>query len=75
VVTHKLFLERMYGLLRREGRIGYIVPSGIYTDLGTKDLREIRSASASQLIPYASAIRRLRRVYYDSRVAHALCGR
>ena len=39
--THKLFLERMYGLLQRGGRIGYVVPSGIYTDLGTKDLREM----------------------------------
>jgi hypothetical protein len=40
--THKLFLERSYAhLLAREGRIGYVVPSGIYTDLGTKDLREM----------------------------------
>jgi hypothetical protein len=39
--THKLFLERMYGLLQTEGRLGYVVPSGIYTDLGTKDLREM----------------------------------
>ena len=39
--THKLFLERMYGLLQDQGRIGYIVPSGIYTDLGTKALREM----------------------------------
>lgn len=39
--THKLFLERMYGLLQDGGRIGYVVPSGIYTDLGTKDLREM----------------------------------
>lgn len=39
--THKLFLERMYALLRDGGRIGYVVPSGIYTDLGTKDLREL----------------------------------
>ena len=39
--THKLFLERMWNLLRSEGRIGYAVPSGIYTDLGTKDLREM----------------------------------
>ena len=37
--THKLFLERVYGLLQTSGRIGYVVPSGIYTDLGTKDLR------------------------------------
>ncbi|MCI0709397.1 MAG: N-6 DNA methylase [Chloroflexi bacterium] len=39
--THKLFLERMYDLLTRTGRIGYVVPSGIYTDLGTKELREM----------------------------------
>jgi hypothetical protein len=39
--THKLFLERMYSLLQEQGRIGYIVPSGIYTDLGTKELREM----------------------------------
>ena len=39
--THKLFIERMYNLLRNSGRLGYIVPSGIYTDLGTQDLREM----------------------------------
>jgi hypothetical protein len=39
--TQKLFIERMYGLLGHDGRLGYIVPSGIYTDLGTKDLREM----------------------------------
>ncbi len=39
--THKLFLERMYGLLADRGRLGYVVPSGIYTDLGTKGLREM----------------------------------
>jgi hypothetical protein len=31
----------MYGLLKNGGRIGYVVPSGIYTDLGTKELREM----------------------------------
>ncbi len=39
--THKLFLERSYALLNDGGRLGYVVPSGIYTDLGTKDLREM----------------------------------
>ena len=39
--THKLFLERAYGLLQDGGRIGYLVPSGLYTDLGTKELREM----------------------------------
>ncbi len=39
--THKLFLERAYDLLRDEGRLGFVVPSGIYSDLGTKELREM----------------------------------
>ncbi len=39
--THKLFMERGYGLLEREGRLSFVVPSGIYTDLGTKPLREM----------------------------------
>ncbi len=39
--THKLFIERMWTLLQDGGRLGYVVPSGIYTDLGTKDLREM----------------------------------
>ncbi|MDX2141699.1 MAG: N-6 DNA methylase [Chloroflexota bacterium] len=39
--THKLFLERMWGLLTDSGRLGYVIPSGIYTDLGTKDLRQM----------------------------------
>lgn len=39
--THKLFVERMYGMLKDGGRLGYVVPSGIYTDLGTKELREM----------------------------------
>lgn len=38
--THKLFTERAFGLLAAGGRLGYLIPSGIYTDLGTKPLRE-----------------------------------
>jgi len=37
--THKLFLERGYCLLKNKGRLSFVIPSGIYTDLGTKDLR------------------------------------
>jgi hypothetical protein len=37
---YKLFVEQCYNLLRPGGRCGIIVPSGIYTDLGTKQLRE-----------------------------------
>jgi len=39
--THKLFVERAYGLLEREGRLGFVIPSGIYSDLGTQQLREM----------------------------------
>lgn len=39
--TYKLFLELSHALLRGQGRLGMIVPSGIYTDKGTTDLREL----------------------------------
>lgn len=39
--TYKLFLELSHALLRTQGRLGMIVPSGIYTDKGTTDLREL----------------------------------
>jgi hypothetical protein len=39
--THKLFVERVWGLLADGGRLGFVIPSGIYTDLGTKDLRQM----------------------------------
>ena len=38
---YKLFVEQCYNLLRKGGQCGIIVPSGIYTDLGTKQLREM----------------------------------
>jgi hypothetical protein len=37
----KMFLEVSHALLRSEGRMGMIVPSGIYTDKGTTSLREL----------------------------------
>lgn len=38
---YKLFLEQSFSLLRPQGRCGIILQSGIYTDLGTKQLREM----------------------------------
>jgi len=38
--TYKLFLEVAHHVLREEGRLGMLVPSGIYTDKGTTDLRK-----------------------------------
>src|SRR5690606_6591004 len=39
--THKLFLERMYQFLNDKGRLGYVIPSGIYIEHGAKELREM----------------------------------
>jgi hypothetical protein len=38
--AYKLFCELFWNLLRPDGRIGVILPTGIYSDFGTKDLRE-----------------------------------
>jgi len=37
--SYKLFLELSYSLLTANGRMGLIVPSGLYTDSGSGDLR------------------------------------
>ena len=36
-----LFLERCFHLLREGGHCGIVIPSGIYTDLGAKGLRQM----------------------------------
>ena len=38
--TYKLFFETMWCLLTADGRLGVIVPTGLYSDLGTRELRE-----------------------------------
>ena len=38
--TFKLFLEQFFTVLGDGGRMGIVVPSGIYTDLGSQPLRE-----------------------------------
>lgn len=39
--TYKMFLEAGHALLRKGGRLGLLVPSGIYSDKGTGQLREL----------------------------------
>lgn len=39
--TYKLFLEQAYRLLRSDGRLGMIVPSGIISDKGASELRRL----------------------------------
>ncbi len=41
VNLYKLFLELCFNLLPQNGRCGIIVQAGVYTDLGTKQLREM----------------------------------
>ena len=38
---YSLFTEQCFNLLRKGGLAGIVIPSGIYTDLGTKQLREM----------------------------------
>ena len=38
---YKLFLEAVHALLRRGGRLGFVVPSGLYSDNGTGPLRRL----------------------------------
>ena len=39
--TYKLFLEQAYALLHYSGRLGFIIPSGIYSDDGSSALRKL----------------------------------
>jgi hypothetical protein len=39
--TYKMFLEAGHALLRESGRLGLLVPSGIYSDKGTGALRKL----------------------------------
>ncbi|MCE7958101.1 MAG: hypothetical protein DYH06_09230, partial [Acidobacteria bacterium ACB2] len=39
--TYKLFLEQAHALLRPGGRLGFLVPSGLYTDKGSIALRRL----------------------------------
>lgn len=38
---YKLFVEQCFNLLRTGGQCGIVLPSGLYTDLGTKQIREM----------------------------------
>lgn len=38
---YKLFLEQYFLLLKKDGMCGIVLPSGFYTDLGSKGLREL----------------------------------
>jgi len=38
---YKIFTEQCFNLMSKYGECGIVIPSGIYTDLGTKRLREI----------------------------------
>jgi len=58
---YKLFTEQCYNLLRDGGQCGIVIPSGIYTDLGTKQLRELLFAKTTDNRPLC--IRRTAKPY------------
>jgi hypothetical protein len=72
--THKLFLERMFALLHNGGRLGYLIPSGIYTDLGTKPLREMLLDEGSIQYIYSFSNERFFFPGVDHRFKFALLG-
>lgn len=39
--TYKMFLEQGHTLLKPGGQLGFIVPSGVYTDKGSTSIREL----------------------------------
>lgn len=39
--SYKLFLEQSYRLLRADGRLGFVVPAGIYADKASIELRRV----------------------------------
>ena len=39
--SYKMFLEMGYSILSGKGRLGLLVPSAVYTDAGSKSLREL----------------------------------
>jgi Eco57I restriction-modification methylase len=39
--TYKIFLEQAHALLQEGGRLGFLTPSGLYTDKGTTALRTL----------------------------------
>lgn len=39
--TYKMFLEQSHAIMGQAGRLGMIVPSGLYTDKGTTELRTL----------------------------------
>lgn len=72
--THKLFLERGYGLLKHEGRLGYVIPSGIYTDLGTQQLREMLLREGQIQYIFSFSNERFFFPHVDHRVKFTLLG-
>ena len=53
---YKLFTEQCYNLLKDKGYCGIIIPTGIYTDLGAKQLRKLlfENCKVQQLVSFAN---------------------
>ncbi len=47
VNLYKVFLEQSFNLLKNGGQCGIVIPSGVYTDLGAKQLRQMLFAKTA----------------------------
>ena len=56
--TYKLFLEQGFSLCRTGGRLGFIVPAGIYADVGAGELRQLLVSKGSWELIYGMDNRR-----------------
>ncbi len=72
--THKLFLERGYDLLKDGGRLAFVIPSGIYTDLGTMELRQMLLEEGQIEYLYNFSNERFFFPHVDHRVKFTLLG-
>jgi len=50
--TYKLFVEQGFSLCRSGGRLGYIVPAGIYADVGAGELRQLLASKGKWELLY-----------------------
>jgi hypothetical protein len=72
--THKLFLERAYGLLCHDGRLDFVIPAGIYRDLGTQPLREMLLKKGQILYVFSFSNERFFFLHVDHRFQFTLLG-
>jgi SAM-dependent methyltransferase len=65
VLMHQLFLEKMYGLLRKRGRLGYFLPDGFLSDFSAAELRKILNKDFETIARFSNSHGLLPKVHSD----------